>query len=167
MIFIEKSANIIEKNIKEARTMKVILLADVKGTGKKNDVVEVSDGYARNCLLKKKLAIEATSTEVNAVKNKLKAEEFHKAEEIKKWKELAAKIKDSEVKCAVKCGENGKIFGSVTSKEIAERLAEAGHEIDKKKIVLKEPIKTPGVYTVEIKFLPDVSAKIKVNVTAE
>lgn len=147
--------------------MKVILLADVKGTGKKNDVVEVSDGYARNCLLKKKLAIEATSTEVNAVKNKLKAEEFHKAEEIKKWKELAAKIKDSEVKCAVKCGENGKIFGSVTSKEIAERLAEAGHEIDKKKIVLKEPIKTPGIYTVEIKFLPDVSAKIKVNVTAE
>lgn len=66
--------------------MKVILLADVKGTGKKNDVVEVSDGYARNCLLKKKLAIEATSTEVNAVKNKLKAEEFHKAEEIKNGK---------------------------------------------------------------------------------
>ena len=71
---------------KEA-VMKVILLADVKGTGKKNDVVEVSDGYARNCLLKKKLAIEATSTEINAVNNKIKAQEFHKAEEIKRWKE--------------------------------------------------------------------------------
>ena len=112
--------------------MKVILLADVKGTGKKNDVIEVSDGYARNCLFKKKLAIEATSTEINAVQNKLKAQEFHKAEEIKKWKELAAKMKNAEIKCTVKCGENGKIFGSVTSKEIADKLVEAGYDVDKK-----------------------------------
>ncbi len=147
--------------------MKVILLADVKGTGKKNDVVEVSDGYARNCLLKKKLAIEATSTEINAVNNKIKAQEFHKAEEIKRWKELAASMKGNEVKCAVKCGENGRIFGSVTSKEIADKLSEAGYDVDKKRIILKEPIKTPGVYTVEIKFLPDVSTKITVNVSAE
>ena len=147
--------------------MKVILLADVKGTGKKNDVIEVSDGYARNCLFKKKLAIEATSTEINAVQNKLKAEEFHKAEEIKKWKELAAKMKNAEVKCSVKCGENGKIFGSVTSKEIAEKLAENGYDIDKKKIILKEPIKTPGNYVVEVKFLPDVSTKITVKNKAE
>ena len=147
--------------------MKVILLADVKGTGKKNDVIEVSDGYARNCLLKKELAIEATSTEINAVQNKLKAQEFHKAEEIKKWKELAAKMKNAEVKCSVKCGENGKIFGSVTSKEIAEKLAENGYDIDKKKIILKEPIKTPGNYVVEVKFLPDVSTKITVKVKAE
>lgn len=147
--------------------MKVILLADVKGTGKKNDVIEVSDGYARNCLLKKKLAIEATSTEINAVQNKLKAQEFHKAEEIKKWKELAAKMKNAEIKCAVKCGENGKIFGSVTSKEIADKLVEAGYDVDKKKIILKEPIKTPGNYVVEVKFLPDVSTKIKVSVKAE
>lgn len=151
---------------KEA-VMKVILLADVKGTGKKNDVVEVSDGYARNCLLKKKLAIEATSTEINAVNNKIKAQEFHKAEEIKRWKELAASMKGNEIKCAVKCGENGRIFGSVTSKEIADKLSEAGYDVDKKKIILKEPIKTPGVYTVEIKFLPDVSTKITVNVSAE
>ena len=147
--------------------MKVILLADVKGTGKKNDVIEVSDGYARNCLFKKKLAIEATSTEINAVQNKLKAQEFHKAEEIKKWKELAAKMKNAEIKCAVKCGENGKIFGSVTSKEIADKLVEAGYDVDKKKIILKEPIKTPGNYVVEVKFLPDVSTKIKVSVKAE
>ena len=147
--------------------MKVILLADVKGTGKKNDVIEVSDGYARNCLLKKKLAIEATSTEINAVQNKLKAQEFHKAEEIKKWKELAAKMKNAEIKCTVKCGENGKIFGSVTSKEIADKLVESGYDVDKKKIILKEPIKTPGNYVVEVKFLPDVSTKIKVSVKAE
>lgn len=147
--------------------MKVILLADVKGTGKKNNVIEVSDGYARNCLFKKKLAIEATSTEINAVQNKLKAQEFHKAEEIKKWKELAAKMKNAEIKCSVKCGENGKIFGSVTSKEIADKLVEAGYDVDKKKIILKEPIKTPGNYVVEVKFLPDVSTKIKVSVKAE
>ncbi len=147
--------------------MKVILLADVKGTGKKNDVIEVSDGYARNCLFKKKLAIEATSTEINAVQNKLKAQEFHKAEEIKKWKELAAKMKNAEIKCTVKCGENGKIFGSVTSKEIADKLVEAGYDVDKKKIILKEPIKTPGNYVVEVKFLPDISTKIKVSVKAE
>ena len=147
--------------------MKVILLADVKGPGKKNDVIEVSDGAARNCLLKKKLAIEATSTEINAVQNKLKAQEFHKAEEIKKWKELAAKMKNAEIKCTVKCGENGKIFGSVTSKEIADKLVEAGYDVDKKKIILKEPIKTPGNYVVEVKFLPDVSTKIKVSVKAE
>ena len=147
--------------------MKVILLADVKGTGKKNDVIEVSDGYARNCLFKKKLAIEATSTEINAVQNKLKAQEFHKAEEIKKWKELAAKMKNAEIKCTVKCGENGKIFGSVTSKQSADKLVEAGYDVDKKKIILKEPIKTPGNYVVEVKFLPDVSTKIKVSVKAE
>ena len=147
--------------------MKVILLADVKGTGKKNDVIEVSDGYARNCLFKKKLAIEATSTEINAVQNKLKAQEFHKAEEIKKWKELAAKMKNAEIKCTVKCGENGKIFGSVTSKEIADKLVEAGYDVDKKKIILKEPIKTPGNYVVVVKFLPVVSTKIKVSVKAE
>lgn len=147
--------------------MKVILLADVKGTGKKNEVVEVSDGYARNCLLKKKLAIEATSTEINAVNNKIKAQEFHKAEEIKKWKELAVSMKGIEVKCSVRCGENGRIFGSVTSKEIADKLSETGYDVEKKKIILKEPIKTPGVYTVEIKFLPDVSTKITVNVSAE
>ena len=147
--------------------MKVVLLADVKGTGKKNDVIEVSDGYARNCLFKKKLAIEATSTEINAVQNKLKAQEFHKAEEIKKWKELAAKMKNAEIKCTVKCGENGKIFGSVTSKEISEKLNELGFDVDKKKILLKEPVKTPGNYVVDVKFLPDVTAKITVKVKTE
>ena len=144
--------------------MKVILTADVKGTGKKNDIVEVSDGYARNCLLKKNLAIEATATQVNAVQNKKNAEEFHRAEEVKRLMEIAKDIKGKEVVCKIKCGENGKIFGSITSKEIAEKLATLGYDIDKKKIVLKDPIKNVGVFPVEIKFLPDVSSKINVKV---
>ena len=144
--------------------MKVILLADVKGSGKKDDVVEVSDGYARNFLFKKNLAIEASATQINAVNNKKKAEEYHKAQELKKWKDEAARIKNHEVVCSVKIGENGKLFGSITSKEIAEKLIADGYEIDKKKIILKEPIKSVGVYTVEIKFLPDVSSTVKVKV---
>ncbi len=146
--------------------MKVILLQDVKGTGKKDDVVEVSDGYARNCLFKKKLAVEATAAGVNAINGQKKAAEFHKAEEIRKWRETAASLKGKEVTCFVKCGENGKVFGSVTSKEIADKLRELGYEIDKKKIVLGDTLKTVGVYDAEIKFLPDVSAKIKVKVEA-
>lgn len=146
--------------------MKVILLQDVKGTGKKDDVVEVSDGYARNCLFKKKLAVEATAAGVNAINGQKKAAEFHKAEEIRKWRETAASIKGKEITCFVKCGENGKVFGSVTSKEIADKLRELGYEIDKKKIVLGDTLKTVGVYDAEIKFLPDVSAKIKVKVEA-
>ena len=146
--------------------MKVILLQDVKGTGKKNDIVEVSDGYARNCLFKKKLAIEATTAGVNAVNGQKKAAEYHKAEEIKKWKEVAASLKGAEVTCFVKCGENEKVFGSVTSKEVADKLAESGYDVDKKKIVLKDALKNVGVYDAEIKFLPDVTAKIKVKVEA-
>ena len=145
--------------------MKVILLQDVKGTGKKNDIIEVSDGYARNCLFKKKLAKEATSTEINALNGQRKAEEFHKAEEVKRLKELASSMNGKEIECFVKCGENGKVFGSITSKEIADKLAENGFEVDKKKIVLKEAIKNVGVYSVEIKLLPDVSAQIKVKVS--
>ena len=144
--------------------MKVILLADVKGTGKKNDVIEVSDGYARNCLFKKKLAIEATSTEINAVQNKLKAQEFHKAEEIKKWKELAAKMKNAEIKCTVKCGENGKIFGSVTSKEIAQLIKEQyAVDIDKRKMSVND-IKAYGEYNVVIKLYPEIQANMTVVV---
>lgn len=147
--------------------MKVILLTDVKGTGKKDDIVEVSDGFARNCLFRKKQAIEATSTQINSVQNKKKAEEFHKAEELKKWKEVAASLNKREVTCYVRVGGNGKIFGSVTSKEISEKLSELGFDVDKKKILLKEPVKTPGNYVVDVKFLPDVTAKITVKVKTE
>ena len=144
--------------------MKVILLADVKGTGKKDDIIEVSDGFARNCLFKKKLAVEATATQVNSITNKKKAESFHKQEEVKAWIAVANEIRNKEVVCAVKCGENGKVFGSITSKEISDKLSALGYNIDKKKILLKEPLKSIGIYDVELKFLPEVTSKIKVKV---
>lgn len=146
--------------------MKVILLQDVKGTGKKNDVVEVSDGYARNMLFKKNLAKEATSVEINSLKIKQQAEEFHRQEEIKAIKALAKQINGQKIVCKVKAGENGKIFGSVTAKEIADTLAEAGYSVDKRKILLKDSIKSVGEYAIEIKFLPDTVAKIILKVEA-
>ncbi len=144
--------------------MKVILLKDVKGTGKAGEIKEVADGYARNCLIKKGLAEEATSVKVNSLNIKKDAQDFHKKEEIKALKEQASKLNGEKITVKIKCGENGKIFGSVTSKEIAESLAEKGFSVDKKKILLKDGIKSLGEYQVEIKFLPDVFAKIKVEV---
>ena len=146
--------------------MKVILLKDVKGTGKAGEIKEVADGYARNCLIKKGLAEEATSVKVNSLNIKKDAQTFHKQEEIKALKELAKNINGTQVEIKIKTGDNGKIFGSVTSKEINEKLLEKGFEIDRKKILLKEPIKSLGSTQVEIKLLPDAIAKITVLVTA-
>lgn len=144
--------------------MKIILLKDVKGTGKAGEIKEVADGYARNCLIKKGLAEEATSVKINSLNIKKDAQDFHKQEEIKALKEQAKKLNGEKVTVKIKCGENGKIFGSVTSKEIAEGLLEKGFSVDKKKILLKEGIKNLGEYKVEVKFLPDVFAKITVEV---
>ncbi len=147
--------------------MKVILLKDVKGLGKAGEVKEVADGYARNCLIKKGVAEEGTSVKINSLNIKKSAEEFHRQEEIKELKARAAALNGKEIKLRIRCGENGKIFGSVTSKEIADAVSESGFTVDKKKVILKDPIKNVGVYTVEIKFLQDASAKIKVNVIPE
>lgn len=146
--------------------MKVILLKDVKGTGKAGEVKEVADGYARNCLIKKGLAEEATSVKVNSLNIKKDAQAFHKQEEINALKEICKKLNGQTVEIKTKVGDNGKIFGSVTSKEIAEKLLEKGFEIDKKKILLKDPIKSLGSAVVEVKLLPDAVAKITVSVTA-
>jgi large subunit ribosomal protein L9 len=146
--------------------MKVILLKDVKGSGKCGEVIEVSDGYARNFLIKKGLAEEATAVKINSLNIKNKSLEFHKNEEIKALKEQANNLKGKKITLKIKCGENGKIFGSITSKEIADAVNELGFSVDKKKVLLKDPIKNLGLYTVEIKFLPDVSAKISVEVVA-
>ena len=146
--------------------MKVILLKDVKGTGKAGEVKEVADGYARNCLIKKGLAEEATSVKVNSLNIKKDAQAFHKQEEIKALKDLANKLNGTVVEIKTKVGDNGKIFGSVTSKEISEKLLEKGFEIDKKKILLKDPIKALGSVVIEVKLLPDAVAKITVSVTA-
>ena len=144
--------------------MKVILKQDVKGTGKKGDILDVSDGFAKNFLLKKGLAEQASSVAVNSLKIQKEAEARRRAEEITAIRELAKKMDKAQVQVAIKCGENGKVFGSVTSKEIAARLAELGYDVDKKKILLKDPIKTVGDYAVEVRLMEGVTAKIFVSV---
>lgn len=152
--------------IKE-RKMKVVLKQDVKGTGKKGDIAEVSDGFARNFLIKKGLAEEATSVSINSVKIKKEAEAFHIQEAKKAAKETAQKISKLTITLKVKCGENGKVFGSVTSKEVAGKLSEMGYDIDKKKIVMPSPIKQAGHYTLEVKLLPEAVGKLKLVVETE
>ncbi len=147
--------------------MKVILKQDVKGTGKKGEIIEVSDGYAKNFLLKKGLAEQASSVAVNSLKLQKEAEERRRAEEVRAIRELAAKMDKSKVTLSIKCGENGKMFGSITSKEIAAKLSEQGYDIDKKKIALKEPIRTLGDFSVEVKLMESVSAKIFISVVPE
>ena len=147
--------------------MKVILLADVKGTGKKNDVVEVADGYARNFLIKKGLATFADNVKLKENKQLKDAQCFHKQVELDKAKELATKIEKSNIVMSLKFGENGKAFGSITSKEIAEELAKLGLDIEKKKIFLDENIKTAGTFTCTAKVDSEISCKFKVKVEVE
>lgn len=145
--------------------MKVILLDNIKGVGKKDQVINASDGYARNYLFPKKLAIEANNENMLKLKAKQNGEQYKKNVERDEANKLADKIKDITLKIKVKAGENGKIFGGVTSKEIAENLKSQYHiEIDKKKINLLETIKTIGTITVDIKLYEGVIGKLKVQV---
>ncbi len=144
--------------------MKVILKSDVKGSGKKGDIIEVSDGYAKNFLLKKGLAEIATASGVNEIEQKRIAESYHKAENVKTLKALAGELAGKEVCVKIRSGENGRVFGSVTTAHIASALAEAGYEIDKKKISTKETIKTIGSFPAEIRLMEGVIAKITVKV---
>ncbi|MBR5439249.1 MAG: 50S ribosomal protein L9 [Clostridia bacterium] len=144
--------------------MKVILLKDVKNVGKVGEIKEVSDGYARNCLIKQGLAEEATAVKINSLNIKKGAQDYHRREEIKALTEEAKNLNGKTIIIKVKSGDNGKMFGSVTSKEIAEAINELGFNVDKKKILLKDSIKTFGVHAVDVKFLQDVIAKIKVSV---
>lgn len=147
--------------------MKVILLSDVKGTGKKGEIKEVSDGYARNMLIKKGLAKEATAVEVNSLLIKQASEQFHKEEEIKRLKLLASQLNNQQIVCKVKAGTQGRIFGRVTSQEICDSFNAQGFDIDKKMIILDNPIKNVGIYPVEIRLMAGVVAKVKVNVISE
>lgn len=144
--------------------MKVILLKDVKGQGNKNDIIEVNDGYARNFLIKKGLAIEATATAVNEVNQKKASDARRKMIEEQEARELAKKLNGMTVTVGVRCGESGKVFGSVTPKEIAEEFERQGYSIDKKKIVLKDTIKNVGLYEAEIKVYANISTKVKIEV---
>lgn len=147
--------------------MKVILNQDVKGQGKKGDLVEVSDGYARNFLLPKNLAIPATKENINVLKGQQESREYRHQKELEEAQEIAKKIEEIKVTLKAKAGDNGKLFGSVTSKDVAEALTNEHHiKIDKKKFVLPDGIKSLGTTVVDIKVYPGVSAKLKVVVEA-
>ncbi|MBE7067829.1 MAG: 50S ribosomal protein L9 [Clostridiales bacterium] len=146
--------------------MKVLLTADVKGTGKKGDVVEVADGYGRNFLIKKGLALVATPANVHQAQQQKESAQFHKAEEVKALKALAEQLNGKSVTVAIKTGENGKTFGSVTPAHVATALSELGFDIDKKKIKM-DAVKTVGSYSAEIRLMEGVTAKITVTVTAQ
>lgn len=143
--------------------MKVLLKADIKNVGKKGTVINASDGYARNFLFPRGLAIEATEGVIKEYEAQKANEAKKKEAEFKQAKELAKKMSGYSVTIKVNAGENGKLFGSITSKDIAEQLNKQYNlNIDKKKIVLDEAIKVAGTYTVEVKIYPEVSANVKV-----
>lgn len=145
--------------------MKVILLEDVKSLGKKGQIVEVSDGYARNFVLPKKLGVEANGKNMNDLKLQKANEEKVAKEQLDAAKEFAAELETKEVIVSIKSGEGGRTFGSISSKEIAEAAkAQCGMEIDKKKIQMQEAIKSLGVYEVTVKLHPKVTGKLKVKV---
>lgn len=146
--------------------MKVILLADVQGQGKKGDIVEVNEGYARNFLLPKKLAAEATKSVLNELAQRLEKEERIRKAEKDAALALAKQLQGSRVDVFVKCGE-GKLYGSVTTQNVADALAALGHDIDKRKITIKESIKQLGVFDAEIKIYKEISATIKIEVKAK
>lgn len=145
--------------------MKVILLEDVKSVGKKGELVNVSDGYARNFIFKKKLGIEATPKNLNDLKLQKQNEAKIAAENLSNAQTFAKEIETKTVEVGIKAGQDGRVFGSVSTKEIAAAAKEQlGYDLDKKKMQLKEPIKNIGTYTVPIRLHPKVTAELKVIV---
>lgn len=162
--------NILKKENQQSEgvnSMKVILQKDVKALGKKGELVDVSEGYAKNYLLKNKLAVIANNENVNIMTGQKKSAEYKKEQEIEHAKKLAKELEAIKVVFQAKTGENGKLFGSITAKDIAEKL-EKDHKIklDKKKIVLDEAIKTLGVVNVEVRLYEGIHTKLKVEVKA-
>ena len=147
--------------------MKVILMQDIKGVGKKDEIINANDGYARNFLFPKKLAVEANNSNMAKLKGKQDSANFKKEQEKEAANEIKEKLSKITLKIMVKAGENGKIFGSITSKEIATELKNQHNiEIDKKKILLKEAIKETGIFNVEVKLYEGIIGKLKINITA-
>lgn len=145
--------------------MKLILLQDVKSVGKKGDLINASEGYAKNFLLPKKLAVEATKSNLNDYELKQKADAKRKQEELEKAREIAKALEDKVVTVKVKTGGNGKLFGSVTNKEVAEAIVEQTKlDIDKKKVSIGDPIKMVGERTAVVKLHPKVTAKVKIKI---
>ena len=145
--------------------MKVILLQDVKGKGKKGQMLEVSDGYARNFMLPKKMAIEATPDAINTMRMNDKATQERIAREKAEAMEISKKLRDMSLTVTAKGGGNGRLFGSVTNQEIADALAKnSGIKLDKRKIVISDPIKNVGTYTVNCKLGYEISAPLTVKI---
>lgn len=145
--------------------MKVILTQDVRGQGKRGQMIEVSDGYARNFLLPRKLAQEATADNINTMRMNDKATQERQAKERAEALELRNRMKDMTVVVTAKGGGAGRLFGSVTNTEVSEALAtQAGIQLDKRKIILDEPIKSVGVYTVKCKLGYEINAELKIEV---
>lgn len=147
--------------------MKVIFLKDVKGKGKEGEVKNVAEGYARNYLLPKGLAQEATKANLKALEQKRQQEKKRAQEEKEKALELKQKIEKTTVEIAAKAGDGGRLFGSVTSKQIADQLKKQGIRVDKRKIDLPEPIRSLGYTDVPVEVHPEVTANIKVHVTEQ
>ncbi len=146
--------------------MKVILTQDVKGKGKKGQMVEVSDGYGRNYLLPRGLAKEANNANINVMEGQAASAEYRRQKEIEEAQALSEKMKDIVVSLKAKAGDNGKLFGSITSKDISEELLKQHHiKIDKKKLVLPDGIKVLGMTVVDVKIHAGVLGKLKVNVS--
>ncbi|MBO5487657.1 MAG: 50S ribosomal protein L9 [Eubacterium sp.] len=145
--------------------MKVILLEDVKSIGKKNEIVTVSDGYARNVIFKKNLGLEATPKNLNDLKLRQKNDDKVAAENLASAKAFSQELASKSVEITIKVGQDGKVFGSVSTKEIATAAKEQlNYDLDKKKMQLKEPIKSVGTYMVPIRLHPKVTAELKVIV---
>lgn len=148
--------------------MKVILTQDVKGHGKKGELVNVSDGYGRNYLLPRGLAKEATKANLNVMEGQAASAEYRRQKELEEAQAISDKMKELTVNLKAKAGENGKLFGSITAKDVAEALTMQHHiKLDKKKFVVPDGIKTLGITTVDVKIHPGIVGKLKVSVTAE
>lgn len=148
--------------------MKVVLTSDVKGAGKKGEVLNVSEGYARNFLLPKGMAIEATERNLKELARQKAGENKKKSEELARAEDIKEKLDGIELNIPVKAGEGGRLFGAITAKDIGEAVEKLhGLNIDKRKIEIKAPIKTLGEHLVQIKLHPQVSAEIKVHLSAE
>ncbi len=146
--------------------MLVILLEDVKGTGKKGEVKKVSDGYAKNFLLKNKKAVIADSVNLNVNAQKKSADAFHEQERVKEFTLMKEELKDKTFNISVKVGGNGKLFGAITTKEIADEITKSfGKKIDKRQVVLPEPIKTVGQNRVEIKLYKNISTFVNILIS--
>lgn len=148
--------------------MKVILTSDVKKVGKKGEIVELSDGYARNCIISKKLGLEATPANLNNLKLKKANDEKNAAKELADAKDFAKELETKTVTLSIKCGEGGKTFGSISTKELAEAVKkQLGYDIEKKKILLKEPIKSPGAFEINVKLHTEVTGKFHLVINEE